>query len=142
MHASSEAKKSKLNKPLNNKLNKAIILTKAIRKLAIELDLTQQELSLIIGRSKSTFSRLFNDTNIKSEKQKFLMPFSKEGQLAILLLRLYRNLDVLFGGNQKHCQLWLRSENEHLETKPIELIKSVEGLVTVVQYLDAIKGKN
>ncbi len=125
------------------KLNKPAILTKAIQKLTIELDLTQQELSSIIGRSKSTFSRLFkNDINVKDDKQKFLDPSSKEGQLAILLLRLYRNLDVLFGGNAKQCQLWLRSDNEHLDKKPIDLIKSVEGLVTVVQYLDAIRGKN
>ena len=124
-------------------LDKPAILTKAIQKLAIELDLTQQELSSIIGRSKSTFSRLFkNDVTVKDNKQKLLDPCSKEGQLAILLLRLYRNLDVLFGGNAKQCQLWLRSSNEHLEKKPIDLIKSVEGLVTVVQYLDAIRGKN
>lgn len=126
-----------------SKLNKSIILTKAIQKLALEFDLTQKELALIIGPSKSTFSRLFkNDANVKDDKQKFLDPFSKEGQLAILLLRLYKNLDVLFGGNAKQCQLWLRSDNKHLEKKPIDLIKSVEGLVTVVQYLDAIRGKN
>jgi len=123
--------------------SKASVLTKAIQKLSIELDLTQQELSSIIGRSKSTFSRLFkNDAHVKSDKQTFLDPASKEGQLAILLVRLYRNLDVLFGGNAKQCRRWLRSDNTHLENKPIVLIKSIEGLVNVVHYLDAIRGKN
>jgi hypothetical protein len=35
-----------------------------------------------------------------------------------------------------------RSENIYLGQKPIDLIKSVEGIVTVVQYLDAMRGKN
>jgi len=126
-----------------NKLNKSAVLTKAIQRLAKELDLSRQELSLMVGPSESTFSRLFkNDANVSEGKPKYLDPSSKEGQLAILLLRLYRNLDVLFGGNAKQSQLWLRSDNKHLEKKPIDLIKSVEGLVTVVQYLDAIRGKN
>lgn len=125
------------------KIDKAVVLTRAIQKLAIELDLTQQELSIIIGPSKSTFSRLFkNDARIKDSKSSLLDPLTKEGQLAILLLRLYRNLDVIFGGNAKQSQLWLKSDNEHLQNKPYELIRSVEGLVTVVQYLDAIRGKN
>ncbi len=126
---------------IETKINKPAVLTKAIQRLAAELDLTRHELSLIMGRSEATFSRLFkNDAHGKNAK--YLDPSSKEGQLAILLVRLYRNLDVLFGGNAKQSQLWLRSDNDHLQKKPIELIESVEGLVTVVQYLDAIRGKN
>lgn len=125
------------------KITKPAVLTKAIQRLAIELDLSREELSLIMGKSKATFSRLFkNDANVKGGHPKYLEPSSKEGQLAILLLRLYRNLDILFGGNAKQSQLWLRSDNDHLEKKPIDLIKSIEGLVTVIQYLDAIRGKN
>lgn len=125
------------------KINKAAVLTKAIQRLAVELDLSRHELSLIMGRSEATFSRLFkNYVNVKNGKAKYFEPSSKEGQLAILLLRIYKNLDVLFGGNTRQCQLWLRSNNEHLEKKPIDLMKSVEGLVTVVHYLDAIRGKN
>lgn len=116
--------------------DESTVLTKAIKNLTFELGLTQKELSLIIGPSESTISRSFK-YNVS-----FLSPASKEGQLAILLLRLYRNLDVLFGGNRTQLQLWLRNDNEHLKAKPIHLIKSAEGLVTVIQYLDAIRGKN
>ncbi len=99
-------------------INQAIVLTKAIQRLAVELALSRQELSLIMGPSEATLSRLFkNDPKIKEHQNKYIDPYSKEGQLAILLVRLYRNLDVLFGGNSKQSQLWLRSKNAHLEKK-------------------------
>ncbi|HSW93350.1 MAG TPA: MbcA/ParS/Xre antitoxin family protein [Gammaproteobacteria bacterium] len=121
------------------KTDKAAILTKAIRKLAVELDLTQQELSLIIGSDKFAMSCLFkNDPVPEKNKQFCLDPASKEGHLAILLLRLYQNLDVLFGGNTRQSRLWLRSDNVHLQKKPIDLIKSEEGMVMVLHYLDAM----
>jgi hypothetical protein len=114
---------------------KKYVLTKALTRMAERLQLSRQELSVILGPSESTLCRLFTQAS-------FLDPSSKEGQLAILLLRLYRSLDTLFGGNIKQCQLWLRNENRHLQGKPILLIQSIEGLVLTVQYLDAMRGKN
>lgn len=115
------------------------VLKKALSRVAAKLEISRQELSAIVGPSESSLSRIFNATR---NKQNYLEPESKEGQLAILLLRLYRNLDVLFGGNEKQCRLWLRSENLHLGASPIELIKSIEGLIQTIQYLDAMRGKN
>ena len=124
--------------------DKKRVLNKALMRAAERLNLSRQELSAIIGPSESSLSRLFNEAKNRSANQAnfFLDPNSKEGQLAILLLRLYRSLDVLFGGNEKQCQLWLRSENTHLQGVPIELIKKIEGLIFVIQYLDAMRGKN
>src|SRR3990167_7160229 len=90
--------------------NRKKVLTKAIHRLQNELGLSRQELSFILGPSEATFSRLFNHS---SENPKYLDPSSKEGELAILLLKLYKNLDLLLGGNKNQCQLWLRSENKH-----------------------------
>jgi hypothetical protein len=120
-------------------LNEKNVLKKALYRAAEKLEITRQELSAIVGPSESSLSRIFNSTK---SKQNYIEPSSKEGQLAILLLRLYRNLEVLFGGNEKQCQLWLRSENLHLGAVPIDLIKSIEGLIQTIQYLDAIRGKN
>ncbi len=111
------------------------ILTKALLRAVERLQLTRQELSIILGPSESTLSRLF-------AKNIYLDPASKEGQLAILLLRFYRSLTTLFAGNDKQCQLWLRSENKHLQGVPVVLIQTIEGLVLAVQYLDAMRGKN
>ncbi len=115
--------------------DKKRVLTKALIRMVERLQLSRQELSHILGPSESTLSRLFAHSI-------YLDPGSKEGQLAILLIRFYRNLDTLFGGNVKQCQLWLRSENKHLQGVPIVLIQTIEGLVLAVQYLDAMRGKN
>lgn len=112
------------------------ILTKALMRASEALEITSKELVAIIGKSEPTISRIF-----AKKKDYFISPTSKEGQLTILLLRIYRSLDALFGGNAHQCRLWLRSDNKHLQSKPIELIKSIEGLITTMQYLDAMRGK-
>lgn len=116
--------------------NRKLVLTKALITMAAILQLSQKDLSEIIGLSTATFSRIFKSSNA------FINPETKEGQLALLLLRFYRSLDALFGGNPNQCRLWLRSHNKHLNGIPIDLIKSIEGLVFVIQYLDAMRGKN
>ena len=104
--------------------------------MAAALQLSREELSEIIGPNTATLSRIFTKSNA------YINPLSKEGELARLLLRLYCSLDVLFGGNQNQCQLWLRSHNKHLSGIPIDLIKSIEGLVFVIEYLDSMRAMN
>ena len=65
----------------------------------------------------------------------------KEGELALLLVRLYRSLDALTGGDEAKNREWLHAENHHLGGKPSELIRSIQGLVHVVEYLDAMRGR-
>lgn len=117
-------------------LEKKRVLTNAVLRLSDQLELSRQELAAIIGRSEATLSRTF------TKKNYFIDPESKEGQLSILLIRLYRSLDILFGGNTEQCKIWLRSNNTYLQNKPILLIQSIEGLIITIQYLDAMRGKN
>lgn len=133
MHAHSNSLKTGKD---NTTEDKKRILTKALKRMAEQLNLSRQELSAILGPSEATLSRIFTKPN------HYIDPTSKEGQLTILLLRLYRSLDALFGSNTKQCQLWLRSDNKHLNGRPIYLIQSIAGLVFVIQYLDSMRGKN
>lgn len=112
--------------------DKARILTKALLRMVTLLQLNRQDVSAIIGLNEVSLNCLF------SGQKNFIDPLSNEGQLAILLIRLFRSLDTLFGGNAEQCRLWLRSNNKHLDTAPIELIKTIEGLVRCIQYLDAM----
>ena len=67
-------------------------------------------------------------------------PTSKEGQLALLLVRLFRSLDPLVGGDAQKRQDWLRSHNKALNGIPATLIETPQGLVTALFYLDGMRG--
>lgn len=58
-----------------------------------------------------------------------------------MFVRLYRSLDALIGGDDGKARAWMHAMNEHLGGVPDERIRTVEGLVNVVQYLDAMRGR-
>jgi uncharacterized protein (DUF2384 family) len=65
----------------------------------------------------------------------------KEWELAALFVRLFRSLDALIGSNDAAARTWLGGSNTGLSGRPIDLIRTTEGLVRVVQYLDAARGR-
>lgn len=110
------------------------VLTKALLRLAEKMQLSRRELCAILGISEASASRLYDGA-------RFIIPDSKEGELAALLLRIYRSLDTLFGGNEVQCCVWFRYHNHHLEAIPADLVRSIQGMVKVASYLDAMRGK-
>jgi hypothetical protein len=70
-----------------------------------------------------------------------LDPAGKAGELARLFVRAFRSLDALVGGDEARAQAWLRADNAHLGGPPAELVSSAEGLVRVLIYLDALRGR-
>jgi uncharacterized protein (DUF2384 family) len=65
----------------------------------------------------------------------------KEWELGGLFVRLFRSLDALIGSNDTAARGWLNGQNQGLVGRPIDLIRSTEGLVRVVQYLDSARGR-
>jgi len=110
----------------------AEVMTRAVVRAADHLGLTQSGLARIIGVSEATVSRLTGGRTID--------PASKEGELALLLLRVYRSLDAMVGGDDHKARLWLHAKNKHLEAVPSEQIQTVMGLVNVAGYLDTMRG--
>jgi uncharacterized protein (DUF2384 family) len=110
------------------------VLTKAILRAAERLALPQRVLCRILGVSAASLSRLGRARSIDPE--------SKEGELAILFVRLYRALDSLVGGDDDKARAWLEAPNAHLGAVPLELIQSVQGLVRTIEYVDAMRAKN
>jgi len=112
----------------------ADVLTKALMRAAQRLGLSQKVMARTLGVSEATVSRLGSGRRIS--------PDSKEGELALLLLRLFRSLDSLFGGNEAQSRAWMHAANHHLGEPPIALIERVVGLMQVVEYLDSMRGKS
>jgi hypothetical protein len=110
-------------------LRPAEVLTRALVKAGKELGLTQAELGSIVGRDRTALSR------------SALEPDTKSGELALLLIRAYRALFVLVGGESRQMKHWMHTHNHHVGGVPAELVRSVPGLMRVVEYLDAIRGR-
>jgi hypothetical protein len=108
----------------------AALVTKAAIRAADKLRINSKVLAGIIGVSEATVSRMKNGKHALEAGGK---PF----ELAVLLVRLYRSLDALIGGDDVAASAWLSNANTVLGAAPIELIQSVSGLMNVIQYLDA-----
>jgi hypothetical protein len=105
------------------------VLTHALVKAGKELGLTQADLGTIIGRDRTALSR------------GAIEPQSKAGELALLVVRAYRALYVLVGGETSQMKHWMRTPNHHVGGVPADLVRTVPGLMRVVEYLDAIRGR-
>jgi hypothetical protein len=114
------------------KADAATVLTKALLRAAELLNLSSSALGRILGVSEASISRLFSGS-------RQIDPHSKEGELALLLVRVYRSLDALVGTDPAQRKGWMESENRALNGRPIDLIQGAEGLVSVVSYLDAMR---
>jgi hypothetical protein len=109
------------------------VLTKAVRAAAERLGLRNRDLAGILGASEASISRLSGDRTVRAG--------SREGELAALFIRLFRSLDALVGGDDAKARAWFHAENAHLGAVPAARVRSIEGLVDVVHYLDAMRGK-
>lgn len=110
------------------------VLGKAVTRAAERLGLSQKALAQILGASAATLSRV-------TSGKRGIDPASKEGELALLFVRVYRSLDALVGGDDAAARAWLSSTNDHLGGVPADLLSSAEGLVHVAHYLDAMRGR-
>jgi len=108
----------------------ATVLTKAALRAAARLGLTNKTLAEVIGVSEATVSRMKDGAYLLRRGRK---PF----ELAVLFVRLYRSLDAIVGGDERVAREWLRSRNTVLGEVPGTLIRRVDGLMDVIQYLDA-----
>ena len=109
-----------------------VVLTKALLRAAELLELSSASLARILGVSEASVSRLASGSRTVD-------PQSKEGELALLLVRVYRSLDALVGTDAAQRKAWLHGPNRALGARPADLIQRADGLVAVVNYLDAMR---
>ena len=109
-----------------------VVLSKAVARSAERLDVSRSLLAKVLGLSPATITRLYGGGYLLDQKR-------KEWDFALLFVRVFRSLDSIVG-DEATARKWLNSENLGLNGRPIELIRNTEGLVRVVQYLDASRG--
>lgn len=115
-----------------NTTDAAAVLSKAVTRAAERLEVSRSLLAKVLGVSPSTITRLYAG-GYQLEQGR------KEWEFALLFVRAFRSLDSIVG-DEDTARKWLTSENRGLNGRPIDLIRNTEGLVRVVQYLDASRG--
>lgn len=112
---------------------KTRVVAKALLNVKDELGLSSETLGRIIGTDASTISRI---------RKKGDMQDNKSLEAALLLIRVYRSLYAMVGGSIPAMKHWLTTGNLDFNGDcPLECMKSLTGLVEVVQYLDAMRGQ-
>ena len=110
----------------------ALVLGKATARAAALLGLNGRALAQVVGYSEPTVSRILaGDRGID--------PTSKEGELSLLLVRVFRSLDALVGGQDAQRLAWMNTFNSGVNAVPAELIRTAEGLVRTLAYLDGMR---
>ena len=109
------------------------VLSKAVARAAEKLDVSKSLLAKVLGVSPPTVTRLYSCQYQLDQNR-------KEWDFALLFVRVFRSLDSIVG-DESTARKWLISDNLGLNAKPIDLIRNTEGLVRVVQYLDASRGR-
>ena len=110
--------------------DEAAVAAKALLRAASRLGLSNRALGRIVGLSEASVSRMGKGAfQLRREDKAF--------ELGLLLIRLFRSLDAIVGGDEAVARAWLRNDNAALGGKPLKLIETVPGLVNALAYLDA-----
>ena len=109
------------------------VLAKAFLNVGKQLNLTQTQLGDAIGLHRSNVSKLSISHSLD--------PKSKQGELALLVIRLARALYALAGGDKDFMQTFIHSHNKMTGGVPAQQIGTIQGLMTVLRFVDAVRGK-
>lgn len=110
----------------------SVVLAKAVLNASKQLGLKQADVAAIIGMHRTAVSKL---------KQSSLDPASKEGELALLLIRVARAVYALAGGDEVWIRHFIHTPNNVTGGIPAEQMRSIQGLMTVLQFVDGLRGK-
>ncbi len=113
-------------------VDRTLVLGKATQRAAEGLGMNGRTLALTVGFSEPTVSRILHG-------ERGIDPASKEGQLSLMLVRVFRSLDALVGGDEAKRRTWMNSHNIALNGVPVVLVLTPEGLARSLAYLDGMR---
>lgn len=110
------------------------IVTSALLEAGNYLGLSLARLAEVVGVSTASMKNYSRGSATLSN--------AKSLELALGLVRVYRSLFAIVGGNREQMQHWMRTPNAHLrDATPGELVTTYEGLAQVNHYLDGMRGR-
>lgn len=121
-----------MNTQTSPRVDPGYVLAKATARATDLLGLSGAALARIIGVREPTVSRI-------RKGEYSLDPDSKEGELSLLLVWVYRSLDALVGTDDQKRKDWMRGMNKALGGVPLQLILRPDGLVATLNYLDGMR---
>ena len=110
--------------------DRSAVVGKALLRSADFLGLSAAQVSKAIGISEASFSRL------KAGSFR-LEAGSTAYELSLFIIRIFRSLDSIVGGDKEVLRAWMNNDNTTLGAKPCEMVTSLPRLVDLVQYLDS-----
>ena len=110
--------------------DRGVVLTKAVLRAAERLGLSAGQVAKVIGLRPATVSRMRRGDWVLEDGSK---PF----ELAALLVRVFRSLDAIAGGDEAVVRSWMKGVNTALGGRPADKIRTISGLMDVIAYLDA-----
>jgi len=113
--------------------DRARIVTTAVLKAAEALHISKTVLGRILGLSPASITRLAGGGDLR--------PGSKPYELGLLLLRLYRSLDAIMGGDRSLAREWLAADNRALGGRPIDRIITITGLTEAAAHVDGFRAR-
>lgn len=118
----------------SSQVDPSAALTKAVLRAADIMQLNQATLAKVLGVSAASISRMRSGSYRLSSE-------SKEWELAMLLVRLFRGLDAIMAGDEAALRSWLDSYNAALRDKPRGLLTQAAGLTRTVDYVDGYRAR-
>lgn len=115
-------------------MNSNGVLAKGILNAADQLGLGLDQLGLVLGVDYNMILQL------KANQE--LDPASKQGQQALLLIRIFQSLYALNGGNIEWIRHFMNSPNLITGGIPIEQIQQKAGLIKVLESVQSLLSKN
>lgn len=108
-----------------------VVLSKATLNAADYLGLSHSELGQLLGISELSVSRL-------AASERFIDPCSREGEVALMLIRIFRSLDALVGGDAQVRIAWMSTHNSAIGDLPKKAIQTFSGLLQTMTYLENV----
>lgn len=112
----------------------AELVTEAFVEAGRELGLTLAQMAAVIGVSSSTMKNY--------SRGAATIASTKDQELSLGFIRVYRALFAILGGNQEQMRYWMKTPNRHFNNQvPTDLAGNYQGLAELNVYLDAMRGR-